>query len=57
MKTITVLAAFIMGICLNLSAQNRVKPNLHFAAYKTFTTAVSLPNLENSEPILGGYFM
>jgi hypothetical protein len=57
MKTITVLAAFIMGFCLNLSAQNRAKPNLHFAAYKTFTAAVSLPNFENSEPFLGGYFM
>ena len=55
MKSITVIAALIMGMCFNSSAQNRVNPTSHLASYKTSTPSVRTPNFENSRPFLGGY--
>jgi hypothetical protein len=55
MKTCTVILALIMGICLNLSAQNKRKSYPHFASYKTFTATVSIPNANNDHLFNGGF--
>jgi hypothetical protein len=55
MKTHTVIAALIMGTCLNLSAQNKGKSYPHFESYKTFTATVSLPNSDTNSLFIGGF--
>jgi hypothetical protein len=55
MKTHTVITALIVGICLNLSAQNKGKTNQHFASYKTFTATVPIPNSDNGHLFNGGF--
>jgi hypothetical protein len=55
MKTCTVIAALIMGICLNLSAQNKGKSYPHFESYKTFIATVSLPNSDTNSLFIGGF--
>ncbi len=55
MKTRTVIVALIMGISLNLSAQNKGKFYPHFESYKTFIASVGIPNVNNDHLSNGSF--